>query len=82
MSSQDHEDRFFRHYERYEAAKHRGEDFREWALFALNEIHHISGVSAAEDRDANVRVLHRLLPILTEAQAREAYNQLREDAGI
>jgi hypothetical protein len=80
----DHGTLFLRNYERYEAAKQRGEskDISRFSLLALNQIHLISGVSAAEDRDANFRVMHRLLPILSESEVRQVYDQLRGDAGI
>lgn len=79
----DHETLFFRNFELYEKAKLRGEDASRFAVIALAQIHHKSGVSAAEDRDANVRAMHEWSgPLFTEAQIRGMYDQLRKDAGL
>ena len=79
----DHETLFLRNYELYERAKQRGEPFSGFAVKALAQIHHISDVPAHADREANVQVMHDLLgPPHTEAEIREKYDQLREDAGL
>jgi hypothetical protein len=85
MSNEDHRARFLENYEKYVAAKHRGEaeNIGFLALLALKEIHHISDVPAHADREANVQVMHDLLgPLHTEDEIREKYDQLRKDAGI
>ena len=51
-------------------------------MIALAQIYHISDVPARADREANVQVMHDLLPLHTEDEIREKYDQLREDAGI
>ena len=58
MSNEDHRARFLENYEKYVAAKHRGEaeHIGFLALLALKEIHHISDVPAHADREANVQV--------------------------
>jgi hypothetical protein len=69
----------------YERAKQGGEekDVSRFALMALVEIHHISDVPAHADHEANVQVMHDLLgPLHTEAEVREKYDQLRDDAGL
>jgi hypothetical protein len=81
----DHKTLFLRNYELYEAAKKRGEskEIQGFALLALNQIHLISDVPAHADREANAQVMHDLLgPAHTEAEVREKYDQLRDDAGI
>lgn len=85
MSNEDHRARFLENYEKYVAAKHRGEEehIGFLALLALKEIYHISDVPAHADREANVQVMHDLLgPLHTEDEIREKYDQLRKDAGI
>jgi hypothetical protein len=57
----DHGALFVQNYERYQSVKRRGEAARIFALRALVQLHHISGVSGAEDRNANVKVMHRLV---------------------
>jgi hypothetical protein len=79
MSSadRDHKTLFLRNYELYERAKRRGEPFSDFAVIALAQIHNMSGVSAAKDRDTNVQVMHDLLgPLHTEAEIREKYDQI------
>jgi hypothetical protein len=61
-----------------ERAKKRGEPFSEFAVIALAQIYHISDVPAHPDREANVQVTHDLLPLHTEDEIREKYDQLRE----
>ena len=81
----DHKTLFLRNYELYEAAKKRGEskEIQAFALLALNQVHLISDVPAHADREANAQVMHDLLgPTHTEAEVREKYNQMRDDAGI
>jgi hypothetical protein len=81
----DHRTLFLRNYELYERAKQGGEekDVSRFALMALVEIHHISDVPAHADHEANVQVMHDLLgPLHTEAEVREKYDQLRDDAGL
>jgi hypothetical protein len=73
---------FLHNYELYERAKKRGEPFSEFAVKALAQIYHIFDVPAHADREANVQVMHDLLPLHTEDEIREKYDQLREDAGI
>ena len=76
---------FLKNYELYEATKRRGEerDVRPVALQALLHIHLISGLSAAEDISANVKVMRSHLgPMFSETDVREMYSQLRKDAGI
>jgi hypothetical protein len=51
-------------------------------VIALAQIYHISDVPARADREANVQVMHDLLPLHTEDEIREKYDQLGEDAGI
>ena len=84
MSSadEDHGARFLRDYERYQSVKERGEpDIRLFALRALVQLHHISGGSAAEHRNANVKAMHRFLGTLVgETDVGELYDQLRKDA--
>jgi hypothetical protein len=85
MTNEDHRARFLENYEKYVAAKHRGEaqHIGFLALLALKEIHHISDVPAHADREANVQAMHDLLgPLHTEDEIREKYDQLRKDAGI
>jgi hypothetical protein len=85
MSDEDHRARFLENYEKYVAAKRRGEaeHIGLLALLALKEIHHISDVPAHADREANVQVMHDLLgPLHTEDEIREKYDQLRKNAGI
>jgi hypothetical protein len=85
MRNEDHRARFLENYEKYVAAKHRGETehIGFLALLALKEIHHISDVPAHADREANVQVMHDLLgQFHTEDEIREKYDQLRKDAGI
>jgi hypothetical protein len=81
-----HQTSFLDAYVRYQTAKQRGLDVRTLALLALTEIHRISGVSAAEDRSANMMVMHRLLVQglgrANQADTHEMYDQLRKDAGI
>jgi hypothetical protein len=81
----DHKTSFLRNYELYEAAKERGEseEIQRFALLALNQIHLVSDVPAHADREANAQVMHDLLgPSHTEAEVREKYDQLRDDAGV
>jgi len=84
MSSDDddHGARFLRDYERYQSVKQRGgPDIRLFALRTLVQIHHLSGASAAEDRNANIKVMHRLLGrFLDESDVQEMYDELRRDA--
>ena len=87
MSSVDpgHKTLFLRNYELYETAKERGEskEIQRLALLALNQIYRISDVPAHADREANAQVMHDLLgPSHTEAEVREKYDQLRDDAGV
>jgi len=58
----DHKTFFLHNDELYERAKKRGEPFNEFAVIALAQIHHISDVPAHADREANVQVMHDLLP--------------------
>ena len=78
----DHNTLFLHNYELYEGAKKRGEPFSEFAVIALAQIYHISDVPARADREANVQMMHDLLPLHTEDEIREKYDQLREDAGV
>ena len=81
----DHKTLFLRNYELYEAAKERGEskEIQRLALLALNQIYLISDVPAHADREANAQVMHDLLgPSHSEAEVREKYDQLRDDAGV
>jgi hypothetical protein len=81
----EHKTSFLRNYELYEAAKERGEskEIQRFALLTLNQIHLISDVPAHADREANAQVMHDLLgPSHTEAEVREKYDQLRDDAGL
>jgi hypothetical protein len=81
----DHKTLFLRNYELYEAAKERGEskEIQRFAVLALNQIHLVSDVPAHADREANAQVMHDLLGSShTEAEVREKYDQLRDDAGV
>ncbi|PWT86352.1 MAG: hypothetical protein C5B58_01505 [Acidobacteria bacterium] len=73
----DHEAMFIRDYERYKSVKERGEAARIFALRALVQLYDISGGSGVEDRDANIKVMQRLLD---ETDVEEKYDQLRRDA--
>jgi hypothetical protein len=78
----DHRTLFLRNYELYDRAKQRGEDISRFAVMVLTELRHVSDVPAHADREANVQVMHDLLgPLHTEAEVREKYDLLREDAG-
>jgi hypothetical protein len=78
----DHGARFLRDYERYHSVKQRGgPDIRLFALRALLQIHHITGVHGVEDRNANIKVMHRLLgALMDETDVAEMYDELRKDA--
>ena len=81
----DHKTLFLRNYELYEAAKERGEskEIQRFALLALNQIHLMSDVPTHADREANAQGMHDLLgPSHTEAEVREKYDQLRDDARV
>jgi hypothetical protein len=87
MSGRSHQESFLLHYEAYRVAKERQPaEARSHALMALNEIHLESHLSAAEDRSANVAVMHRFMSsgvgMWNEAETSEMYTELRKDAGI
>ena len=62
MSSADHETLFFRRYELYQRAKHRGEHTADPALMALTEIHHISRLPRQAKKKAKM-ICHHLQPL-------------------
>ena len=87
MNGKSHQELFLLHYEANRIAKgSQPEEVGSYALQALNEIHLGSGPSAAEDRSANVAVMHRFMSsgvgMWNETETSEMYTELRRDAGI
>jgi hypothetical protein len=75
--------RFYDCYEKYFVAKVRNSNEKEisfYALLSLVQIHQIVGDS---DQVKAAKVMHELMAlVLPEAQAKEMYNELREDSGV
>jgi hypothetical protein len=79
MSAESEHETFRYRYEPYYVAKQRGQKADDLAVMVLAEVRKKSGVSADEDREANIRALHDLLgPLHSEADTRQIFDQLRK----
>jgi hypothetical protein len=81
--SDDPRSRFYDCYEKYFVAKMRNSEEKEISFYALLSLVQIHQIVGDPDQVKAAKVMHELMGlVLSEAQTKEMYNELRKDSGV